>query len=98
MEASVGEGSLDLVTVDRQRLIEVLFDDREQIPQQPLLERRELGVVYRRLAVDEGHAVHGRALGGQHRGHAVSLGLVLGRLAVRARVTATDGPAQAPTR
>jgi hypothetical protein len=50
MDAGIDEGLLDPVTVDRdRRLVGVLLDDREQIAEQPLLDRRELGALDRRL-------------------------------------------------
>jgi hypothetical protein len=98
MDAGVGERRLHMVAIDGQRVAGVLLDDGEQVTQQPLLERRELGVVDGGLVVRIVEAVHARAIGGQDGGKPIPVALVAARLAAAARVTAADGPAQAPAR
>jgi hypothetical protein len=50
VHARVDERLLDAITFDRDGgLIRVLLDDREQVAEQPLLDRRQLGAVDRRL-------------------------------------------------
>jgi hypothetical protein len=94
MDAGVGKRRLDVVAIDRQRLTGVLLDDREQVTQQALLKRGELGVLDDRLAARAGETVDARAARGQDGGDPVPVGLVAGG----ARVTAADGSAQAPAR
>jgi hypothetical protein len=75
----------------------VLLDDREQVPEQALLERRELGVLDRGLVGAAGEAVDARAIGGQDGGVPVPGALaVAGRAVLSSPVTAADGSAQAP--
>jgi hypothetical protein len=95
VEAGVGKGALDAVAIDRKGLIGVLLDDGEQVPQQPALERRQLGVLDRGAIARGGETVDAGALGGEDRAGPV---LGRGRLAVGARVTAADRAAQAPAR
>ncbi|MGZ4176097.1 MAG: hypothetical protein ACXVSE_12265 [Solirubrobacteraceae bacterium] len=79
----------------------MLLDDREQVPQQPLLERRKLRIVDGALTVLGDDAVDAGTVGGQKGGEPI-VGLVLERLAVAPRLTASiaaaDCPAQAPAR
>ena len=98
VEAGVGERCLHAVAIHGQRLTGVLLHDREQVAQQPLLKGRKLGVLHRLVAARTGDPVDARAVGGQHRRGGVAAGLVATRLAAGARVTATDGSAQAPAR
>jgi hypothetical protein len=56
MGARVDEGLLEPLAIDGYGgVVRVLLDDREQVPEQPLLRRRELGVedrALRHVAVD----------------------------------------------
>ena len=98
MDARVGERRLHAVAIHGQRLAGVLLHDREQVTQQPLLKRRQLGVLDRLLAARRDDPVDARAIGGQNGRRGVAAGLVTTRLAGGARVTAADGSGQAPAR
>jgi hypothetical protein len=97
MHAGVGEGGLDPVAIHRHRVAGVLLDDREQVPEQALLERGELGVLDRGLVAAAGEAVDAQAIGGQNGGVPVPRALAMGAV-IGAAVTAADGSAQAPAR
>jgi hypothetical protein len=99
MDAGVDERLLDSVSIDRERrLIGVLLDDREQVTEQLLLERREVGTFDERMRGRIAEAVDAlaRARKRRRRRSLSRLAAVLGRRLGRAggRLAATDRPAQ----
>jgi hypothetical protein len=92
VHAGVYERLLDTVAVDRRRrLIGVLLDDREQVPEQSLLERRQIGPLRRGVDVGIAQVVdRGPRAGRQReRGRADAIPVRRGRSAVCSGLIAT---------
>ena len=104
MHARVDERLLDAVAVDLERrvirVIRVLLDDREQVAEQLLLERRQIGALHERVRGRVTEAIDALAhRGDRGRGRALSrLRAVLRRrvLGAVSRLAASDRPAQPP--
>jgi len=81
VRACVDERLLDAISVDRNcGLVGVLLDDREQVAEQPPLNRTQLRPLYRRLAVRVLDPIDRRASGGDQRRSATGVGLLAGFL------------------
>ena len=98
VHAGVDERLLDPLAVDRRRrLVGVLLDDREQVTEQSLLDRRQIGALAPDVDVGVGDVVHRGARAGSHRrGRARAIARGRGRSAVCSGLVATaDRSAQA---
>jgi hypothetical protein len=85
VDAGVHERVLDPIAIDHDgRLVGVLLDDREQVGQQPALDRRQLGALDRRLGVRALEAVDRRSRNDQ-RGPAATAAVTVARLVLGVR-------------
>jgi hypothetical protein len=99
VHARVAEGLLDAVTVDvHRRVVGVLLDDREQVAEQPLFGRRQVGALDRFPSLGVLDAVDGRPRFDQGRGLARILSGALpvpgGAVLAAARLAASTRTAQ----